>query len=55
MPKKKKVKKIKKLKKTNKAKLSGKSKTPIKLTERKSTFQGSDDKPEIKKIKKPPT
>ena len=52
MPKKKKVKKVKKVKKT---KLLKKVKSSTKITEKKSSVPGADEKPEIKKIKKQPT
>ena len=52
MPKKKKVKKVKK---TKKAKKIQKPKLTLKTLEKKSTPAGSDEKPEIKKIKKQPT
>ena len=55
MPKKKKTKKIKKVKKAKKIKLVGKVKTTLKTVDKKSTIPGSDEKPEIKKIKKQPT
>ena len=58
MPKKKKVKKtkkIKKLKTSKKLKILKKVKTSIKLTEKKNTTPGPDEKPEIKKIKKQAT
>ena len=53
MPKKKKTKKIKKtsIKKFKKDKI----KKPIKVVEKKTSAHGSDEKPEIKKIKKQPT
>tara|TARA_Y100000996_G_C22484717_1_gene627715 strand:- start:65 stop:727 length:663 start_codon:yes stop_codon:yes gene_type:complete len=51
MPKKKKTKKIKKIKKLKKQK----TKAHVKAIEKKSTTPGSDEKPEIKKIKKQPT
>ena len=53
MPKKKKTKKIKKtsIKKLKKDKI----KKPIKIVEKKTSAHGSDEKPEIKKIKKQPT
>ena len=54
MPKKKKKKKIKKIIKVKKQK-NTKLKTPLKLSEKKTTSPGSDEKPEIKKIKKQPT
>ena len=52
MPKKKKSKKVKK---TKKVKLRSKVKLPSKITEKKSAIPGTDEKPEIKKIKKQPT
>ena len=55
MPKKKKAKKVKKSKKikiTKKTKEFVKSKSSIKLPDRKNTIPGTDEKPEIKKIKK---
>ena len=52
MPKKKKVKKTKKVKKV---KLKNKIKPSLKVSEKKSTIPGPDEKPEIKKIKKQPT
>ncbi|MDC0433361.1 transcriptional regulator [Pelagibacteraceae bacterium] len=58
MPKKKKVKKtkkIKKLKTSKKIKDFKKIKTSTKLTEKKNTTPGPDEKPEIKKIKKQAT
>ena len=58
MPKKKKVKrtkKIKKLKTFKKTKNFKKVKPSIKLTEKKNTTPGPDEKPEIKKIKKQAT
>ena len=54
MPKKKVSKKIKKTKNSKKPKLS-KIKTSGKAVEKKSNILGSDEKPEIKKIKKQPT
>tara|TARA_A100001011_G_C14260019_1_gene821923 strand:+ start:1101 stop:1763 length:663 start_codon:yes stop_codon:yes gene_type:complete len=51
MPKKKKTKKIKKIKKLKKQK----TKNLVKAVEKKNTTSGSDEKPEIKKIKKQPT
>ena len=51
MPKKKKSKKIKKAKKLKKQKTKAQKKT----LEKKSIIPGSDEKPEIKKIKKQPT
>ena len=58
MPKKKKVKKTKKIKKFKTSKKTRdlkKVKKPIKLTEKKITTPGPDEKPEIKKIKKQAT
>ena len=58
MPKKKKVKKTKKIKKLKTSKKTRdlkKVKKPIKLTEKKNTTPGPDEKPEIKKIKKQAT
>ena len=58
MPKKKKVKKVKKPKKTKfekKLKIKNKSKISEKSLDKKSNIPGSDEKPEIKKIKKQPT
>ena len=52
MPKKKKVKKIKKPKKF---KISSKTKSVLKPVDKKNLVAGSDEKPEIKKIKKQPT
>ena len=54
MPKKKKVKKIKKIKKIKSTKKT-KIKVSEKTIEKKNTATGSDEKPEIKKIKKQPT
>ena len=54
MPKKKKAKKAKKAKKIKKAK-EKKIKPLVKITEKKSTIPGQDEKPEIKKIKKQAT
>ena len=51
MPKKKKVKKTKKAKKVKKIKIKVTKKTP----EKKATISSSDEKPEIKKVKKQPT
>ena len=51
MPKKKKVKKIKKVKSLKKTKI----KASAKFLEKKNTSPGTDEKPEIKKIKKQPT
>ena len=55
MPKKKKVKKAKKVKKVKKNKLLNKSKLKVKTVDKKNTVTGSDEKPEIKKIKKQPS
>ena len=55
MPKKKKVKKFKKAKKIKKVKLPNKIKSPLKVVDKKKNISNSDDKPEIKKIKKQPT
>ena len=57
MPKKKKAKKAKKAKKSNlrKIKDTKKLKTSAKLSEKKSSITGQDEKPEIKKIKKQAT
>ncbi len=58
MPKKKKVKKVKKPKKTKfekKLKIKNKSKISEKSLDKKSNIPGSDEKPEIKKIKKQPS
>ena len=52
MPKKKKTKKVKKFKK---AKILNKIKASSKPLDKKSSIPGSDEKPEIKKIKKQPT
>ena len=54
MPKKKKTKKFKKEKKRKKLK-NIKIKTSLKISEKKTTVSGADEKPEIKKIKKQPT
>ena len=53
MPKKKK--KVKKVKKAKKVKLLNKAKSQTKSIDKKSVITGSDEKPEIKKIKKQPT
>ena len=50
-----KKKKVKKVKKVKKSKIIQKTKISLKASERKSTIPGSDEKPEIKKIKKQPT
>ena len=56
MPKKtKKKKKVKILKKTKITKIKPKAKLKIKVLDKKTTNFGSDEKPEIKKIKKQPT
>jgi CarD family transcriptional regulator len=55
MPKKKKVKKIKKVKTLKKVKPQNKTKPFTKLSDKKSTAPGADEKPEIKKIKKQAT
>ena len=57
MPKKKKVKKVKVLKKNKKSKSIKKfiNKSNSKLTDKKTTVSGQDEKPEIKKVKKQPT
>ena len=58
MPKKKKVKKVKKVKKLKtlkKVKLQNKTKPFTKLSDKKSSVPGADEKPEIKKIKKQAT
>ena len=58
MPKKKKVKSIKKSKKSKKnknSKLIDKSKNILKNSEKKNLAPGTDEKPEIKKVKKQPT
>jgi len=58
MPKKKKVKKVKKVKKLktlNKVKFQNKTKSSSKLSDKKSSLPGADEKPEIKKIKKQAT
>ena len=55
MPKKKKAKKLKKTKKVKKINLLNKSKSSIKPVDKKNLVPGSDEKPEIKKIKKQPT
>ena len=58
MPKKKNVKKVKKRKKTKfekKLKIKNKSKISEKSLDKKSNIPGSDEKPEIKKIKKQPS
>ena len=55
MPKKKKTKKVKKSKKVKKGKLTNKAKPALKVSEKKTVVSGSDEKPEIKKIKKQST
>jgi CarD family transcriptional regulator len=55
MTKKKKTKKVKKSKKVKKGKLTNKAKPALKVTEKKTAISGSDEKPEIKKIKKQST
>jgi len=55
MPKKKKTKKIKNLKILKKRKSKVKSKSILKTNEKKTSISGTDEKPEIKKIKKQPT
>jgi CarD family transcriptional regulator len=55
MSKKKKTKKVKKSKKVKKGKLTNKAKPALKVTEKKTAISGSDEKPEIKKIKKQST
>ena len=55
MPKKKKTKKAKKVKKFKKIKIQNKTKPSLKVAEKKSAVLGTDEKPEIKKIKKQPT
>ena len=58
MPKKKKVKKVKKVKKLKtlkKVKFQNKTKPFTKLSDKKSSVPGADEKPEIKKIKKQAT
>ena len=53
MPRKKK--KVKKAKKVKKVKSFNKLKSPLKTFDKKSSIPGTDEKPEIKKIKKQPT
>jgi len=53
--KRKKWKKLKKVKKIKKNKLLNKSKLGVKTVDKKNTVPGSDEKPEIKKIKKQPS
>ena len=55
MPKKKKAKKTKISKKSKILKNKIKVKPEVKISEKKSTVLGADEKPEIKKIKKQPT
>ncbi len=55
MPRKKKTKNIKKSKISKKSKSKIKSKATLKTPEKKTSILGSDEKPEIKKIKKQPT
>ena len=55
MPKKKKAKKAKILKKRKTSKIKTKTKSEIKINDKKTTSLGVDEKPEIKKIKKQPT
>ena len=61
MPKKKKakipknIKNAKKLKTTKKGNLKSKTKTQLKISDKKNTTPGADEKPEIKKIKKQAT
>ena len=55
MPKKKKSKKIKKIKNKKIKKIPKKLRSPIKQNDKKSIVTGSDEKPEIKKIKKQAT
>ena len=55
MPKRKKIKKSKKVKVAKKVKTPKKTKVAIKVTEKKGTISGPDEKPEIKKIKKQAT
>ena len=55
MTKKKKVKKTKKVKKAKNKKIRTKTKSPIKVVDKKSSVTGPDEKPEIKKIKKQAT
>ena len=55
MPKKKKTKKTKNLKILKKSKSKVKSKSILKTNEKKTSISGTDEKPEIKKIKKQPT
>ena len=55
MPKKKKVKKVKSQKKSKISQVKSKAKFVGKISEKKVQSSGSDEKPEIKKIKKQPT
>ena len=55
MPKKKKAKKIKILRKTKISKIKTKAQLKLKVLDKKTTNSSSDEKPEIKKIKKQPT
>ena len=55
MAKKKKTKKLKKVKKAKKIKLQNKLKPALKVADKKNITPGTDEKPEIKKIKKQPT
>ena len=55
MPKKKKTKKAKILKKRKTNRIKTKTKSEIKINDKKTTSLGVDEKPEIKKIKKQPT
>jgi len=55
MPKKKKVKKVKKVKKIKKLKSANKIKSSLKPLDKKNPISSTDEKPEIKKIKKQPT
>ena len=55
MPKKKKIKKNKKEKIIKKSKIKIKTKNNLKLIQKKNILPGSEEKPEIKKIKKQPT
>ena len=51
MPKKKKAKKTKKVKKVKKLKVANKTKQSVKTVEKRSNIPGTDEKPEIKKVK----
>ncbi|MBL6786314.1 MAG: transcriptional regulator [Candidatus Pelagibacter bacterium] len=55
MPKKKKTKKFKKIRKIKKVKSTNKIKPSVKVSDKKNSIPGADEKPEIKKIKKQPT